>query len=440
MKRLLRLSVLLFPVGCLTFLSLLQGQAAAESKIRFVESFGNGGVVRVYVGLGETPQVAVDKGGRFLASAGEFLSRFDSTGSIDVDYGFRGRVALGPSGSGYTRVAGELIVDRRGRALIARTIFGDIRDRGEVRRVTPQGKVDLRFGEFGVLGFRQYFFGEGGTAAAVALTPSQEILFGGNGVTYQGKTVALAAKARRDGRPARRFGQRGAVRISDQKAGARRLLVTVAGIKTLRGGGAIVAAYLGDRLRFTMIDRDGRLLPRFGGRGTGSLTLPTKGLKYLPTTVGLPALAASNGLAATNDGSRFYFLERDTDGFSRVIAFTRSGQLIRNFGRGGVATIGGPNSFRGVALTVLPSGVLAVGGAITPARGTRNVGAIGLIDQSGQLLRGVGKRGFRKLGGRFGWVTDLVPVGGKRLLVGGSNDFGRRSNFKAVLGLASVRD
>jgi len=400
--------------------------AAGTSAIGLDRSFGDEGVKSIYTGLGESPQADVDRRGRVLLSAGEYLARLTPSGEIDESFGHGGETYLGPHGSNSIRVATDIDRDRRGRLLIARTMYSeDFGDDGEIMRVEPDGKVDRDFGVHGAIRLGQFQRGESQYASTVAVNRRQQIFAGGNVLDWNGKTAtAVLARLAPNGRETPGFGQNGALRTSAPKASRDQLLVDVAGVEPLADGGAIYASYAGRRIEITRINWTGRKRPWFGDDGT--LTLGTEGLLYVPSSVGFPALAAGE-LAASINKHRFYFLTRPLGGESRIYAFDWRGRPLRSFGRRGSVRVGNTDSFRGVTLEAMPGGRVAVGGALTPKGSDHNVGALLVLDSRGRKDPRLGRNGIFRFRKTMGWVTDLDLAGDGGLIAAGNNDFGNLS-------------
>jgi uncharacterized delta-60 repeat protein len=137
--------------------------------------------------------VAVQENGRIVAAGSAVrsttdvgLARYLSNGSLDPSFGKGGRATLD---TGMDETAYAVAIQSDGRIVVAGQVEGLGQDPAIlVARLTPAGDLDHSFGDDGL---RIVPIGNFASAAAIALTPSDQIVVTGTGTSPQDERVLM---------------------------------------------------------------------------------------------------------------------------------------------------------------------------------------------------------------------------------------------------------
>ena len=396
----------------------------------FDPGFGRGG--KLGIGLGEGPTLAAmapDPAGGFVLTgsanpaAGEYaLIRIGDTGRVDTSFG-----NWKPDSNRFFPPAPA--VDYHPAALAARPGGGWVtagRDASVFAVVAHRadGKVDTTFGSGGIA--RLDLGGDPASASALSVLPDGRFLVGGEVVRPTSQDHFVVARLNADGTPDASWGASGVAEIAPPDGvmcdeeyadfGVQALL-PVSGGSTLVVG--TVAHPASDRPvpALARLRSDGSIDPEFGSGGT-QLLRPALGSGSVVGAVPRGNGGATLGLTLGDH------CDNPTLTHFGAMAVRANGALDESYGIGGTATVGFPSDVRARAITRLPGGRIALVGGIGefPPFIQREF-AVARLMPKGRLDPefGGGRTCSEVSGGETdGPATAVLPLSGRRLLVGGA--------------------
>lgn len=202
------------------------------------------------------------------------IARYRLDGSLDPSFGRGGKVGRGFFG--YSGGADQVVIDKRGRIVVAGLAKGPGGHLLTVIRLRPDGSLDPGFGEGGVArpGVGPEYL------SALVLQPDGKLVIAGTAATSR-PVGFLLSRLERNGAVDRGFGQGGQarLRIGPPEASAARDVVVqpdggivTAGFVALRGRTRFaLARHLADGAIDPSFGRGGKVLTRLGSRGEQSI-------------------------------------------------------------------------------------------------------------------------------------------------------------------------
>ena len=393
----------------------------------FDPGIGRGG--KLTIGLGEGPSLAAmapDPSGGFVltgsanGAAGEYaLIRIGDTGRVDRSFGnwrpdsnrFFPSVDYHPAALAARAGGGGVPAGRAGNS------FAVVAHRSD-------GKLDPAFGLGGIV---QLDLGsDPASAGAVTVLSDGRLLAGGEVVRTTAQHHFVVARLNADGTPDASWGANGVAEIAppngvmcDEEFGQ----LGVQALLPSPGGSTLVVGTVADPATdrpipaLARLRSDGSLDPDFGSGGI-QLRRPPAGSGSVVGAVPRGNGGATLGLTLGDH------CDNPTLTHFGAMAVRANGALDESYGIGGTATVGFPSDVRAHAITRLPGGRIALVGGIGefPPFIQREF-AVARLMPKGRLDPefGGGRTCCEVSGGETdGPATAVLPLSGRRLLVGGA--------------------
>ncbi|MGZ4380465.1 MAG: delta-60 repeat domain-containing protein [Gaiellaceae bacterium] len=314
--------------------------------------FSSGGSVTTAIGNGAGTWALVrQRDGKLVAAAATgkgvnsrfALVRYGPDGRLDRSFGTGGVVT---TAIGRSAAAEALVLQPDGKLVAAGYSGLGASSRFALARYDRRGRLDPSFGSAGTV---TTAIGKSAVARAVLVQPDGELVAAGSSGTSPDRGLALA-RYDRNGRLDPGFGSGGTVTTAIRKdAVAQALLLQPDGKLVAAGRGGSRNAFAFALARY---DRNGRLDPSFGSRGT--VTTP------IGDSAGAAALVLQPGGKLVAAGSAYYGHD-DSDRFA-LARYDRSGRLDPGFGSGGTVTTAIGKDAGAAALVLQPDGKLVAAG------------------------------------------------------------------------------